>query len=103
MELDRAHFGSIGLEHSFGSLLRHFSIEETAEILTRGKARFGIREYPIEVGTVADLSLFTDEGSIEVCTSSIRSFSKNSLFIGETLPGKVLGVIRGDKAFLQDA
>jgi dihydroorotase len=102
MELDRAQFGSIGLEHSFGSLLRHFSIEEAAEILTRGKARFGIEEHPIDVGAVADLSLFTDEGTTEVSKSSIPTSSKNSLFIGETLSGKVLGVIRGDKYFFQE-
>ena len=98
VELDSAHFGSIGLEHSFGCLLSMFSIEQTAEILTRGKSRFGIPALPIEVGTTADMSLFTPDGVSEITKASIFSTSKNSLFKGQYLPGKVYGIIAQGKS-----
>ena len=93
VELDRAHFGSIGLEHSFGCLLSLFSAEETIEILTRGKDRFGIPEHTIEVDATADLTLFGPTGAKEVTKASLLSASKNSIFIGQSLPGKVYGVV----------
>lgn len=98
VELDSAHFGSIGLEHSFGCLLSMFSIEQTTEILTRGKNRFGIAEHSIDVGKTADVTLFTPSGTTEITKASICSASKNSLFIGQSLPGKVYGVIAHGKA-----
>ncbi len=98
VELDRAHFGSIGLEHSFGCLLSLFSIEQTIEILTRGKGRFGIAEHTIEVGATADLSLFAPSGAKEVTKASLLSASKNSIFIGQSLPGKVYGIVAKGKS-----
>jgi len=98
VELDRAHFGSIGIEHSFGCLLALFSVEQTIEILTRGKKRFGIAEHSIEVGATADLSLFTPSGTQEITRASLLSTSKNSLFIGTALPGKVYGIVAQGKS-----
>lgn len=103
VELDQAHFGSIGLEHSFGCLLSMFSIEQTIEILTRGKNRFGIAEHTIEVGATADITLFTPIGSFEITKASISSRSKNSLFVGHALPGKVYGVIAQGKSQVYNA
>ena len=98
VELDQAYFGSIGLEHSFGCLLSIFSIEQTIEILTRGKSRFGIAEHTIEIGATADISLFTPSGTSEITKASIFSASKNSLYIGESLPGKVYGIVAQGKS-----
>lgn len=103
VELDQAHFGSIGLEHSFGCLLSMFSLEQTVEILSRGKNRFGIAEQAIEVGAIADLSLFTPSGASEITKTSIFSASKNSLFIGQTLPGRVYGIIAQGKSQVYNA
>lgn len=93
VELDRAAFGSIGLEHTFGCLLTIFSIEDTVEILTRGKNRFGIVAHTIAVGQKADISLFSPNGTHKVTKDSLLSTSKNSVFIGQELPGTVHGVI----------
>ena len=97
VELDLAHYGSIGLEHSFGCLLSMFDITDVVEILTRGKARFGIASNPIQEGATADLSLFTPDGKEIVTKVSIKSTSKNSLFIHQELSGKVYGVISQSK------
>lgn len=97
VELDRAHHGSLGLEHSFGCLLSLFTLEQTVELLTRGKQRFGIDEHPISEGATADLTLFSPNGNTKVTNSSILSTSKNSIFIGHELSGTVHGVIAKDQ------
>ena len=103
VELDSAHFGSIGLEHSFGCLLSMFSIEQTIELLTRGKSRFGIPEHTIEAGATADIALFTPSDATEITKASVFSASKNSLFIGQSLPGKVYGIVAHGKSHVYNA
>ncbi len=102
VELDLAHFGSIGLEHSFGCLLSMFDIAVVVDILTRGKARFGITASPIQEGATADVSLFTPDGKKTVTKAAIKSTSKNSLFMDQALPGKVFGVIAQNKVRLAE-
>ncbi len=102
VELDLAHFGSIGLEHSFGCLLSMFDVAVVVEILTRGKARFGITASPIQEGATADVSLFTPDGKKTVTKAAIKSTSKNSLFMDQALPGKVFGVIAQNKVRLAE-
>ena len=102
VELDLAHFGSIGLEHSFGCLLSMFDVAVVVDILTRGKARFGITASPIQEGATADVSLFTQDGKKTVTKAAIKSTSKNSLFMDQALPGKVFGVIAQNKVRLTE-
>jgi dihydroorotase len=102
VELDLAHFGSIGLEHSFGCLLSMFDVAVVVDILTRGKARFGITASPIQEGATADVSLFTPDGKKTVTKAAIKSTSKNSLFMDQALPGKVFGVIAQNKVRLAE-
>lgn len=102
VELDLAHFGSIGLEHSLGCLLSMFDVAVVVDILTRGKARFGITANPIREGATADVSLFTPDGKETVTKAAIKSTSKNSLFMNQTLPGKVFGVIAQNKVRLAE-
>ena len=102
VELDLAHYGSIGLEHSFGSLLSMFDIADVVDILTRGKERFGITSSTIQEGSLADLSLFTPSGKQIVSKKTILSTSKNSLFIDQQLSGKVFGVIAQNKVHVAE-
>ena len=102
VELDLAHFGSIGLEHSFGCLLSMFDVAIVVDILTRGKARFGITASPIQEGATADVSLFTPDGKKTVTKAAIKSTSKNSLFMDQVLSGKVFGVIAQNKVRLAE-
>jgi dihydroorotase len=55
------------------------------------------------VGATADITLFTPIGSFEITKASISSGSKNSLFIGHALPGKVYGVIAQGKSQVYNA
>jgi len=100
VELDLAHFGSIGLEHSFGCLLSMFDVAVVVDILTRGKARFGITASPIKEGATADISLFAPDGKETVTKAAIKSTSKNSLFMNQALSGKIFGVIAQNKVRL---
>lgn len=102
VELDLAHYGSIGLEHSFGCLLSIFDVAVVVDVLTRGKARFGIAASPIQEGATADLSLFTPDGKETVTKATIKSTSKNSLFMDQALSGKVFGVIAQNKVHLAE-
>ena len=102
VELDLAHYGSIGLEHSFGCLLSMFDVAAVVDILTRGKARFGIAASPIQEGGAADLSLFTPDGKETVTKAAIKSTSKNSLFMNQVLSGKIFGVIAQNKVHLAE-
>ncbi len=102
VELDLAHYGSIGIEHSFGCLLSIFDVEAVVDMMTRGKARFGIAASPIQEGATADLSLFTPDGKETVTKATIKSTSKNSLFMGQELSGKVFGVIAQSKVHLAE-
>ena len=102
VELDLAHYGSIGLEHSFSSLLTMFDAADAIDMLTRGKARFGIAANPIQEGARADLTLFSPTGKQTISEATIKSTSKNSLFINQELSGTVFGVIAQNKVHVAE-
>ena len=102
VEFDKAEFGTIGLESLFGALNRIFPIKTTINILTRGKKVFGIEETEIKIGTQADLSLFNPINSFVFSDDNVLSMSKNSIFIGSSLKGKVYGTISNGKMTLNE-
>ena len=99
-EFDWAAFGTIGLENAFGILTQYTSIEQAIQLLTSARKRFGIPSTPITEGTSADMTLFTPENSSVFTINDILSASKNSAFIGETMKGKVIGVIARNQLVL---
>ncbi|MBI1667675.1 dihydroorotase [Capnocytophaga periodontitidis] len=99
-EFDWAAFGTIGLENAFGILTQYTSIERSIQLLTSARKRFRIPSTPITEGTSADMTLFTPEGSSVFTINDILSASKNSAFIGETMKGKVIGVIARNQLVL---
>lgn len=99
-EFDWAAFGTIGLENAFGILTQYTSIEQAIQLLTSARKRFGIPSTPITEGTSADMTLFTPESSSVFTINDILSASKNSAFIGETVKGKVIGVIARNQLVL---
>ncbi|MEY8849294.1 dihydroorotase family protein [Psychroserpens sp. XS_ASV72] len=102
IEFDRAKNGTIGLESAFGALLSIFTLKKTVEVLTRNKDRFGIESIPISVGNKADLTLFNPTGSYVFSKGNIHSRSKNSIFEGTELHGKVYGIIANNKILLSN-
>ena len=60
---DNASSGSIGLESMFGLMSNQFTLEKTIDILTRKKIIFGVDDHPLEIGSLADISLFNPDKS----------------------------------------
>ena len=102
MDIDNAKHGTIGLESFFGALLNIFSLNKTIEILNSGKSKFGIKNYIIEEGSIANLSLFTIEKKYTFSKSNILSKSKNSAFLGTNMKGKPYGIIVKDKSLFNE-
>ena len=94
LEFDNADYGTIGLESAFGALNMLFPIKTTINLLTRGKKMFGIdADDSIKIGETANLTLFNPLSEYIFSEENILSKSKNSIFIGSKLKGKVFGVI----------
>ncbi|TNJ43089.1 dihydroorotase [Tamlana fucoidanivorans] len=100
VEFDHAQYGSIGLESAFGALQTIFTTKKTIELLTKGKARFGLEASPIQIGQKANLSLFNPNEKYRFNKTNIFSRSKNAIFENETLKGKVYGIISNNKVVL---
>ncbi len=101
VEFDHAKYGTIGLESAFGALQTVFTTKKAVSLLTQGKARFGVPESSINIGEVANLSLFNPDGKYQFSKENITSKSKNSAFLGMELKGNVYGVISNNKVVLK--
>ena len=100
-DIENAKYGTIGLESLFGSLLTLFKLDETIEILTRGREIFNIEKPKLEIDNKASLTLFTLEDYV-FSKNHILSKSKNSAFLGMKMKGKPLGVINGNKITINE-
>ena len=92
---DNASSGSIGLESMFGLMSNQFTLEKTIDILTRKKIIFEVDDHPIEIGSLADLSLFNPDKNYNFSENHILSTSKNCAFIDSKHKGIVYGSING--------
>jgi dihydroorotase len=96
VEFDNAAFGTIGLESYFGSLRTLFELEEVIKILTKGRSVFGLDTPELKEGALACLTLFEPDTEYEFSKDLIMSSSKNSMFLGKSMKGKVLGTMVED-------
>ena len=97
LEFDNASFGTLGLESAFGALNLLFGMEDAVAIFTRGRDRFGVPSPKIQVGMSANLTLFNPEEAFVFEHEHLRSTSKNSAFLGQTLKGSVYGTINNNQ------
>ena len=100
VEFDHANYGTIGLESAFGALRTVLSTKKTIEVLTRGKSRFGIEPNPIKIGNELNATLFNPNDTYTFSVNDIKSRSKNAIFKGSSLKGKVYGIIANKKIYL---
>ena len=101
MEFDMAKNGTIGLESAFGSLLTILPLEKVIKKLTFGRTIFGLEHITINIGQVANISLFeTNENSV-FTKDNIQSKSKNSAFLGEKMKGKVYGIYNNSQLIIE--
>jgi len=93
IEFDYAKNGTVGLESAFGALNALFTTKKAVQLLTKGKQRFGLKTDVINIGKSAQLTLFNPSETYVFEEKHIGSKSKNSLFIGSKLKGKIYGII----------
>lgn len=96
IEYDLADYGSIGLESAFGSLNQVIPLETCIEKLTNGYQFLG-EKTKIEQGQKAKLTLFNPETTWTFESKDILSHSKNAIFLGKNLKGKVYGIINNNR------
>ncbi|MCL6266083.1 dihydroorotase [Flagellimonas myxillae] len=100
VEFDNAAKGTIGLETAFGTLNQLLDLEEVIGLLTKGRERFGLETPKLSKGENASLTLFNPNGDSECTVEHTLSTSKNSMFLGSKLRGKVYGIINNNQISL---
>lgn len=103
-EFEYAAYGMTGLETAFGVAgATGITPERWIELsVINPRNIFNLPGAEIKEGIVADLTLFNPATSYTFNEKDIRSKSKNSPFTGKTLKGKVIGIINGEKVFLNN-
>lgn len=92
LEFENAAYGSIGLESFYPALNTLFGKEKAIDILIKNWQIFGQSTSHIKVGEKAEFSLFNPEIEQKFTKENIYSKSKNSIFLNESLKGKVYGL-----------
>lgn len=101
-EFENARFGMIGLETCFGVMrATGISTEKFVQLAALNPRRiFGLPAATIRLQEKADLTIFLPDETYTLEERHIRSKSKNTPFMGKQLTGRVIGIINGDKLFL---
>ena len=101
LEFAHAKNGTIGLESLFGAVNSVLELETLINALTnKPRLCFGISNESIAENAKANLTLFNPEGNYTFLEDDILSTSKNAIFKGKTLKGKVVGVINKGQIIL---
>ena len=98
LEFDHADFGITGLETVFSLSVMHtnLGVEDVIEKLTsRPRYILRLKEVSISEGSDANLTFF--DADSEWVFNKSYSKSKNTPFLGQTLKGKVRGVLNNNK------
>jgi dihydroorotase len=97
VEFDQADYGTLGLESAFGMACEVLGTELAVRLLSAGYEGFNQLKPEIAKGKNANLTFFNPEQSWPFEKSNLTSTSKNSLFIGRHLKGRVLGTMNNNK------
>ncbi len=99
-----ASFGTIGLETLFSAAFTKLCVEEKISLskfinlITTSPSRIiGVNAGKIKVGEIANITVIDTEKEEKVKKENIVSKSKNSIFIGHKLMGKIICTISGGK------
>ena len=100
LEFTYADFGMTGLETSFALcrtfLGKNLNINQLVEKMSLAPRKIlGLPIPSISIGARAELTVFDPEKEWVLEEKNIRSKSRNTPFIGQTMRGKVLGILSG--------
>ena len=96
VEFDQSDYGIIGTQTLFPLLnkLEDLTLEEKIKVISANPRNvFGLPSPGIEIGQLANITLFDPEESWEYSEDDIASRSKNTPLINQELKGKVLGLM----------
>ena len=100
LEYDLADFGMIGLETMFALLNtynKNIPLDKLVSKFTQiPRALLKIENPVLQEGKEAELTIFDSEEQWVYEEKNIKSKSKNSPFIGQTLKGKIKAIIKGN-------
>lgn len=96
-EFVRASFGIGAIEQTFSAALEAgVSVDTFVERISKSpRDVFNLEHVEIKEGSKADLTLFVPEESATVTAQQLHSRAWNNPYIGRSMPGKIVGVIRG--------
>lgn len=106
LEFPYADFGAIGMETTYALINTHLegvlSQTELVEKLAINPRRiFNLEEVIVREGAKARLTVFNPHENWTIQPGDIFSKSKNCPLLGQTLKGKVIGVINNGQCFLR--
>jgi dihydroorotase len=106
LEFSYADFGVIGLETVFGLtnkiLNKKLTINQLVDKFSvKPRTILNIPIPELKEGAVANLTIFQPEEEWTFTKKDIFSKSKNTPLIGETLKGKILGVVNQKQVFVR--
>jgi len=99
---DEAESGTLQFQTAYGALRKYSGLtdKELIELLSvRNRTTFGIQMNPVDVHSVADLTLYQPNQSNIQAEEIPKELSP---FAGSDLPGKIVGIIRGSQLVLND-
>lgn len=104
-EFEYAGWGMTGLETAFGVAgMVGITAERWVELASNNPRKiFQLPAALVEEGKPADLTLFNPGVTYRFEERQIQSKSRNTPFINKELKGKVIGIINGDKVFLNQS
>ena len=102
LEFDQAEFGIIGLEYSFGLIIKnvgkYLGLDSVIEkISINPRNILDIDKAEIKLGNKANITLFDPDKEWILKNSDIKSKSKNTPFLNQKLKGKPLAIYNNGK------
>ncbi|MDD7916011.1 dihydroorotase [Polaribacter ponticola] len=98
VEFSEAKDGVTGLETAFIAVNSVLALEDFINCFTtKPKGIFGIKNYSITEGNIADITLFNPKTTTIFTKTNILSTSKNSPFINKRLKGEVYGIFSNNQ------
>jgi dihydroorotase len=106
LEFEYAQYGMIGLETSYAilkTILPDMPEERLTDLFCNNPRKiFGLEQPVIDAGRACCLTLFNPNTFWVLQEKDILSKSKNTPFTGKTFKGKSLGIINGERLFLNN-
>ena len=105
IEFQQAEFGSLNLQTSFGALnlVPEFNLSTVINSLTKeARTILNLKPITINIGEVADLTLFNPKEKWTFKEKDILSKTKNTPLLNKELTGKVIGIINKGKLLIKE-